>query len=67
MKNLPDGILDIIGKEYKQADSMAAYLGMVLRVTKRDGKHLIVTADLRGNRVNVGTVNDVVTEIISVG
>jgi hypothetical protein len=41
--------------------------GLTLRVVRRDGVDLPVTADFSETRINVAVEGDIVTDIVSVG
>jgi hypothetical protein len=51
---------ELVGLNLHDANDRAARSGCHLRVVKRDGKGLTVTADLRMNRINIETEGDVV-------
>ena len=50
----------LIGLNLHDANELAAQSGRQLRVVKRDGKGLTVTADLATNRIGIETQGDVV-------
>jgi hypothetical protein len=50
----------LIGLNLHDANQLAARSGRQLRVVKRDGKGLTMTADLGTNRINIETKGDVV-------
>jgi hypothetical protein len=52
----------LVGLNLHEANELATRSGCRLRVVKRDGKTLIVTADLATNRINIETDGDVVVE-----
>jgi hypothetical protein len=41
--------------------------GYTMRVTRRDGKAMITTRDMKINRLNVSIENGLVKEVVSVG
>ena len=55
----------IIGMTVEEAKR--SLTGMTVRETVKDGTHLNVTMDLRGNRLNVATIDGKITEIIKIG
>ena len=59
--------LTIIGKTLIVAEQLCKDAGYTIRVTEEDGEHLMVTCDLRNNRINVATVNGNVTKFQSIG
>lgn len=65
MENITvDDLADVlIGLQLETATSKAEELGFKVRVTAVDGKALMHTADYDPNRVNVGTVDNVVDTI----
>lgn len=58
---------DIIGMSEAEADAFATGKGARIRVVKKDGKHLVITCDLRGDRINVATIGGKIVSIESVG
>jgi hypothetical protein len=50
----------LIGLNLHDANQLAARSGRQLRVVKRDGKGLTVTADLGTNRISIETEGDIV-------
>jgi hypothetical protein len=50
----------LIGLNLHDASELAARSGRQLRVVKRDGKGLTVTADLATNRIGIETQGDIV-------
>jgi hypothetical protein len=50
----------LIGLNLHEANELAARSGRQLRVVKRDGKGLTVTADLATNRIGIETQGDIV-------
>ena len=50
----------LIGLNLHDANQLAAGSGRQLRVVKRDGKGLTVTADLTTNRISIETEGDIV-------
>ena len=59
--------LDVVGKTEKESEKWLVDSGFEMRVMKRDGETLYGTADYRPKRVNVATMNGVVTEIMGQG
>jgi len=57
----------IIGETLSDAEAIAEADGWQLRVIRIDGEDQAATADFVTNRVNVATVDDIVTEVISIG
>lgn len=51
----------LIGKTEKEAAEKVVNAGMRCRVTEREGKALIGTCDLRGDRINIRVANGKVT------
>ena len=65
-------IPDVVGESVEDATATLEEAGFTLRVVKRDGEDLAVTADFVENRVNVAVEtqddgSEVVTEVVSVG
>jgi hypothetical protein len=50
----------LVGLNLDYANDLASQSGRQLRVVKRDGKGIIVTADLAPNRINIETEGDTV-------
>jgi hypothetical protein len=55
----------LIGLNLHDANQLAARSGRQLRVVKRDGKGLTVTADLGTNRISIETEGDIVVAALS--
>ena len=63
---------DVVGKSVEDATATLEAQGLTLRVVRRDGENLAVTADFLENRVNVAVEtqadgSEVVTEVVSTG
>ncbi len=62
---------DVIGDSVEDATATLEAAGLTLRVVRRDGEDLAVTADFLVNRVNVAVETkdgtEVVTEVVSTG
>lgn len=52
----------LVGLDLHDANALAVRSGCLLREVKRDGISFTVTADLRWNRINIGTEGGVVVE-----
>lgn len=50
----------LVGLNLHDANDLASQSGCQLRVVKRDGKGITVTADLATNRINIETEGDIV-------
>jgi len=66
------GVPDVIGQSVEEATATLEAAGFTLRVVRRDGEDLAVTADFLENRVNVAVETqqygeEVVTEVVSTG
>jgi ABC-type glycerol-3-phosphate transport system substrate-binding protein len=66
------GVPDVVGDSVEDATATLEAAGYTLRVVKRDGEDLAVTADFVENRVNVAVQmerygGEVVTEVVSTG
>lgn len=57
----------ILGEELSDAEAIAEADGWQLRVIRIDGQDQAATTDFVPNRVNVGTEDGVVSEVISIG
>jgi hypothetical protein len=57
----------LIGKRIPQARRTARRHDCSFRITKRNGKHLVVTADYSPQRINVGVRHRTVTSIQGIG
>ena len=57
----------IIGMKFTEAAKAIQQEGFKVRITKQDGKNLIVTMDFDVNRINVAVDDDVVTKILGRG
>ena len=57
--------INVIGKRVDQAKTM--HPNIQFRVVRQDGRYMFPQDDLRYNRVNVATVNNVITELVSAG
>lgn len=55
----------LIGLNLPDANELATRSGCHLRVVRRDGKGLVVTANLDLKRINIGTEGDIVVEASS--
>lgn len=53
----------LVGLHADEACEMATRAGYLFRVVRRDGDSLIVTMDLRTNRVNVEIEDDIVVAV----
>ena len=53
----------IVGMGIAEARLEAENAGIVLRITNRDGSPLIITRDMRPDRVNVRLDNNIVTTV----
>lgn len=53
----------LIGMTYDDANALAESYGFKLRVKSRDGNPLMVTQDIRHDRVNVSLVNNIVKSV----
>ena len=53
----------LVGKSLEEARAWASPNNLSLRVVRQDGKSVIITMDLRGDRVNVAIVKNMVTEV----
>ena len=63
---------DVIGDSVEDATATLEDAGLTLRVVRRDGEDLPVTADFVDNRVNVAVESEddgteAVTEVVSIG
>ncbi len=58
---------EVVGKTEAEANAYLESNGLEMRVVHEDGVSLVVTDNLRSNRVNVHTVNGVVTAIHGIG
>ncbi len=62
---------DVVGDSVEDATATLEAAGLTLRVVRRDGEDLAVTADFLVNRVNVAVETkdgtEVVTEVVSTG
>ena len=63
---------DVIGDSVEDATATLEDAGLTLRVVRRDGEDLPVTADFVDNRVNVAVEtgddgSETVTEVVSIG
>ncbi len=63
---------DVVGDSVEDATETLEDAGLTLRVVRRDGEDLPVTADFVENRVNVAVEtrddgSEVVTEVVSIG
>lgn len=56
-----------IGHPIKDAQAHAKHHGWSIRVTQQDGHACIATRDFRTDRINVATVDGVITEIRGIG
>ncbi len=50
----------LVGKTEQEAMEICKNNGYTLRVVVKDGQHLMVTADLRSDRIDVETLNGVI-------
>ena len=62
----------LVGQTLANASKIAATQGFTVRETTIDGRSLIVTQDLRDNRINVATVtrpsgSKVIVQVLSIG
>jgi hypothetical protein len=57
----------LVGLPLADATAMVEERGLTLRVVRRDGVDLPVTADFSETRINVAVEGDIVTDIVSVG
>jgi major membrane immunogen (membrane-anchored lipoprotein) len=57
----------IIGKEAEEAKNILAGMGYIMRVSIKDGKSAMVTADFRNHRVNVNVDNGIVIDVVRMG
>jgi len=58
---------NVVGKTEAEANKWCAGNELILRVTREDGKGLIGTCDLRSDRLNVETVNGIISVIKGIG
>ena len=58
---------DLIGLSLEEAEAVLEARNMVIRPTQINGEHLLGTADLRMDRVNVAIKNNVVASIVCIG
>ena len=64
---IPAFLSDFVGLDLADFSEQAAGFGFTTRVIREDGESLRVTADRRGDRINVATVDGKVTELFPVG
>lgn len=57
----------IVGMTTKEATSEMQKRGLRLRVVCQDGRHMVVTRDLRPDRLNVEVANDLVIRVLKWG
>lgn len=65
--DLQDAIQQHVGLDLEDFTAEAHALGFEVRVAERDGEALNLKANLRIDRINVATVDDVVTRIVMMG
>ena len=58
---------ELIGMTIESARVVLEKNGMKIRAVKQNGRGSIVTMDYRPERLNVATVNGVITEILKLG
>ncbi len=64
---IPPFLEDFVGLDLEDFTDQTEAFGFTTRVVMEDGESLRVTADYRVDRVNVATVDGVVTEVLPVG
>ena len=57
----------LIDQHIDAAELMAANHGYKIRIVSKDGQHLIVTRDVRVDRINVEVTNKIITNVRSIG
>jgi hypothetical protein len=65
MDNKPN-LKELLNLTIVEADSKLQNYGMYCREIKRDYKDIIITMDLRDDRVNVCTCNDIIYKVCGI-
>ncbi len=65
---IPFDARDLIGLEVTEGEALADRHGCRLRVLVQDGKDpgFLIEDDLRGHRINVATVDNIIVEVLGV-
>jgi chitinase len=65
MKN--DEYAHLVGISITDAQTTLKALGKVMRITKQDGEHYMITMNIRFDRVNVHVENGLISSVEGVG